>query len=92
MDKLLQNLLKEVSIEEQLSNRISAMDDSVWLINKLITEDVHTEDIHDNIDRNVRHLELMLSREDVKTSSYNLTSFENAITDGKAFIAVGITT
>lgn len=71
--------------------QISAMGDSVWLINKLITENNHTQQVHDTVDRNVRHLEIMLGKPDIQNFGTDLTSFQTAITDGKAFIAVGIT-
>lgn len=81
---------QEILTEEQLAARVSAMGDSLWLINKLIAEDIHSENIHDDIDRNIRHLEIMLSKESIKNSTYDLTSFETAIANGRAFIAIGI--
>lgn len=86
------NLPGGLTPEQQVQNRISAMGDSVWLINKLIAEDTHTEEIHDTVDRNVRHLEIMLGKSEIQNAGSDLTSFNTAITDGKAFIAVGIAT
>lgn len=83
---------QELTPEQRVQNQISAMGDSVWLINKLIAEDTHTEEIHDTVDRNVRHLEIMLAKEEIQDSGSSLTAFNTAITDGKAFIAVGIAT
>lgn len=83
---------EELTEEQKTQKQISAMGDSVWLINKLIDESGHSEDIHDTIDRNVRHLEIMLEKTRIQNSGSDLTSFQNAITAGKDFIAVGIST
>lgn len=80
---------EELTPEQQVQRHISVMGDSVGLINKLIDEGNHTEDIHDTVDRNVRHLEIMLTKAEIQNAGSNLTSFETAITNGKAFIAVG---
>jgi hypothetical protein len=83
---------QELTPEQKVQRQISAMGDSVWLINKLITEDEHTEEIHDTVDRNVRHLEIMLGKSEIQNAGSDLTSFNTAITDGKAFITVSIPT
>jgi hypothetical protein len=41
---------------EQIAQDISASHDSVDLINQIIADDQHSDEIHDTIDRNVRHL------------------------------------
>lgn len=79
---------EELTAEQKVQRQISAMGDSAWLINKLIAEDVHTNEIHDTIDRNVRHLEIMLEKPEIQNSGSSLTAFNTAITDGKAFIAI----
>lgn len=86
------NKKEELTPEQKVQRQISAMGDSVWLINKLINENNHSENIHDTIDRNVRHLEIMLAKSEIQNSGSSLTSFQTAVTDGKAFIAVGIAT
>lgn len=78
--------------EQKLQKNISAMGDSVWLINKLIDENNHVQNVHDTIDRNIRHLELMIAKPEIANSGTDLSSFNAAINSGKAFIAVGITT
>lgn len=83
---------EELTPEQQAERQISAMGDSVWLINKLISENAHTETIHETIDRNIRHLEIMLRSTKIQESGSDLTQFNTAIADGKAFTAVGITT
>ena len=79
----------ELTEEQKTQRQINAMGDSVWLINKLIGEAAHSQEIHDTIDRNVRHLEIMLEKEHIQNSGSDLSSFETAITDGKDFIAAG---
>jgi hypothetical protein len=78
----------ELTEQQKTENQIKAMGDSVWLINKLIAEGNHSEQIHDTVDRNVRHLEIMLGKDHIQNSGSDLTSFEEAVVDGKAFIAV----
>jgi hypothetical protein len=78
----------ELTEQQKTENQIKAMGDSVWLINKLISEGNHSEQIHDTVDRNVRHLEIMLGKDHIQNSGSDLTSFEEAVVDGKAFIAV----
>jgi hypothetical protein len=82
-------ILEQLTEEQKTQRQLSAMGDSVWLINKLIGEATHSQEVHDTIDRNVRHLEIMLEKEHIRNSGSDLTSFETAITDGKAFIAAG---
>lgn len=79
--------MPQKSPEQKPQNQISAMGDSVWLINKLISEGTHTSEIHNTIDRNVRHLELMMNTDEIKNSGSDLSSFSAAISDGRAFIA-----
>lgn len=72
---------------KKTEKQISAMGDSVDLINRLISEGKHNEQVHDTIDRNVRHLELMVAKDNIKNSGSNLTPFQTAIAEGKAYIA-----
>jgi len=41
---------------EQIAQDIKASHDSVDLINQIVADDQHSDEIHDTIDRNVRHL------------------------------------
>jgi hypothetical protein len=66
-------------IPEEIARHYSAMLDSVTLINSLVpTQD--TDDL-DTLDRNVRHLELMLGRD--WWAGYDLAPINAAITAGK---------
>jgi hypothetical protein len=67
---------------------VSAAFDSVNLINKLITEEA-TDKKKANIERNVKHLELMLTKEfflEALTEEQK-TEIESSIESGKSFIA-----
>jgi len=81
---------------------LSAADDSVTLINDInangaesenVPSDFNQEQINDVVQRNVDHLELMLSwdgtngQPDVAGSSEDKSSYTSAITTGKAYIA-----
>jgi hypothetical protein len=78
---------EELTKTQKIERQISGMGDSVSLINRLIAEGEHTEKVHDAIQRNYRHLEIMLDKDDIKNSDEDLTPFTDAITAGKAFIA-----
>ena len=82
---------QELTEEQKTEKQISAMGDSVYVINNEIASGNHTEEIHNTIDRNVRHLEIMLSKENIQNSGSSLTVFETAITDGKAYIELSTT-
>ena len=78
-------------MEKQTPNpekSISAALDSVALINKLITETIDDKK-KANVERNVKHLELMLTKEfftDALTSTQK-TEIEACITAGNSYIA-----
>ena len=76
---------------------LSAADDSVSLINDIntnggdseyIVSDLSQEEINDIVQRNVDHLEIILAYTDpdVAGSSDDKSSYNSAITTGKAYI------
>jgi hypothetical protein len=83
--------IEELTEAEKLDRQISAMGDSVGLINRLISEGKHTQQVHDTIERNYRHLEIMLDKDHIKNSEQDLTSFTNAITAGKNYNKAPVT-
>jgi hypothetical protein len=74
---------------EQIAQHYSAMGDSVDLINGIIDgslmADDTQEDKNDCVDRNVRHLEIMVAKDFWTTE--DMTSANSAITAGKNYIA-----
>lgn len=75
----------ELLSEEDIQKQISAMGDSIWLINKLINEPNYSKETYDIIERNVHHLEIMLEQAHIQNSGSDLKPFKKAITDGKVF-------
>ena len=79
----------EVLTAEEIAQHYSAMGDSVDLINgiidgSLMTDDTQ-EDKNDCVDRNVRHLELMVAK-DFWTNE-DMTASNAAISAGKNYLA-----
>ena len=74
---------------EQIAQHYTAMGHSVDLINGIIDETKKTDDTQeekdDCVDRNVRHLELMVAKD--YWTNEDMTAVNKAITDGKAHIA-----
>lgn len=74
---------------EQIAKHYSAMGDSVDLINGIIDgslmADDTQEDKNDCVDRNVRHLEIMVAKDFWTTE--NMDNANAAITAGKNYIA-----
>ena len=74
---------------EQITQHYTAMGHSVDLINGIIDETRMTDDTQeekdDCVDRNVRHLELMVAKD--YWTNEDMTAVNKAITDGKAHIA-----
>jgi hypothetical protein len=80
--------MEELTAEE-IAQHYSAMGDSVDLINGIIDgslmADDTQEDKNDCVDRNVRHLEIMVAKDFWTTE--DMTSANSAITAGKNYIA-----
>jgi len=79
---------------EQIDQHFSAMGDSVNLINATVADDTEAMPIHggpqgvkDMMDRNVEHLELQLSKQWAIDDARDKTSYTDAITAGKAYVA-----
>ena len=75
--------------EEQLAQDYSAMGDSVAVITDVIAGDSmaedDAEDRQDCVDRNVQHLELMVSKDD--WGSEDMTACDAAIVAGNGYTA-----
>ena len=82
-----------MEIERDVTQILSAADDSVSLINAINdgTWDVSNykdqEEINSTVQRNVDHLEIILAYEEVVADSSDKSSYNSAISTGKAFIA-----
>jgi adenine/guanine phosphoribosyltransferase-like PRPP-binding protein len=69
---------------EETAQAIKAMGDSVTVIDDAIASGLTDEETLDAIDRNVRHIEIMLAKDHIKESGADLKPFESAVKRGKA--------
>ena len=65
---------------EEIAHHYSAAMDSVNLINTLVAQETLTDEEQDTIDRNVAHLQLMVTKDYWTTE--DLTPFNDAIAAG----------
>lgn len=79
--------IPELTEEQKTERQISAMRDSLNLINELIGKGAHSKDVNDTIKRNYEHLEIMLGQDQIKNSGTDLTEFTEVVEAGKAFVA-----
>lgn len=80
--------MEETYTIEEINAMFSAMDDSVSLLNELITAGTHSEEIDDTVDRNYRHLEIMLAKDHISSDERDKTSYTDAIADSKTFLGL----
>lgn len=78
---------EELTEEQKVARHISAMGDSVTVINEAIEKGDNSENAHKRIEANVSHLELMIGKDMIANSGQDLTAFTAAIAAGKSFIA-----
>ena len=81
-----------MEIERDVTQILSAADDSVSLINGVNdgswnTLDATQEEINDMVQRNVDHLEIVLAYEEVVADDSDKSSYNDAISTGNAYIA-----
>lgn len=79
---------EELTEEQKVARHIEAMGHSEQLVRELVAAGNHSEDIHATIKRNTDHLNIMLGKDMIANSGSDLTSFQEAVTLGEAFIAV----
>ena len=78
---------------EQITAHFSAMDDSVTLINEIVADDTEAKlhataaEVKLMITRNTDHLEIQAAKDWYIASSKTKTSYTNAVTAGKAYVA-----
>jgi len=81
--------MSDTPTTEEIAQHYKAMGDSVDLINAIIAgtqmADESVEERNDCVDRNVRHLELMVAKDYWTTE--DMTASNTAITAGKNYIA-----
>ena len=75
---------------QEIAQTISAARDSVWVISDEISKEDTTKQNVQTVQRNVSHLEIVMSSEYVTGSEEDLTDLTTAIQDGNAFVALHI--
>ena len=81
-----------MEIERDVTQILSAADDSVSLINGVNDGSWNTlnatqDEINDMVQRNVDHLEIILAYEEVVADDSDKSSYNDAISTGNAYIA-----
>ncbi len=73
---------------EDIAQDISASYDSVTLITQIVAADQHSDEIHDTMDRNVRHLQqcLMLTHIMENATDEDKIAFADAVTLGEDWV------
>ena len=79
---------ERVPTTQEIAQTISAARDSVWVINEEISKENITKEIVQTVQRNVGHLELVMSNEYVTGSGEDLSDLTDAIQDGNEFVAL----
>jgi hypothetical protein len=81
----------ETPSPEQIAQDLSAMGDSVYVIDSMVENgprgDQSQLEANEEVDRNVRHLEIMLGKPYIADAGRPLGSYQTAITSGQAYIA-----
>ena len=75
--------------EEILAGTLRSMRDSVWAINdglERATNGASSSEVFGVISRNVSHLELMVTKEEISGSSEDITDITDAIDAGNAYL------
>lgn len=82
--------------EAEIAAHFAAMDDSVELINKIVTDDTNPADplrtawtvaeVKLMVTRNIKHLEIQAAKDWYIASSNSKTPYTNAVTAGKAYV------
>lgn len=84
-------LRREGRQEFNLEQTLESTGHSEDLVRRLVTEGVHSEEIHRTITRNTEHLKIILGKQEVIDSeSPRLVGFQEAVDLGEEFIAEGV--
>lgn len=80
--------------QEQILQTITVAKDSVWVIEDAIAKldggETPSEDLKSNIDRNVGHLKLVVTDQEIVDSGEDISDLESAIITGEAKLAENI--
>jgi hypothetical protein len=85
--------MPDTPTEAEIAQHFSAMDDSVNLIAAIVEDDTSfvdqegADDVKLMVTRNTDHLEIQAAKDWYSDSSKSKTSYDNAVTVGKAYVA-----
>lgn len=80
--------MEETYTAEEINAMFSAMDDSVTLVSELVSAGTHSEEIDDTVDRNYRHLEIMLAKDHISADERDKTAYTDCIASAKTFLGL----
>lgn len=69
--------------EDRTAQDIKALGDSVVVIDQVLAGEYDYDEPMDALDRNVRHIEIMLDKDHIKDSGEDLTGFVDAVARGR---------
>ena len=72
---------------EETAEHLRGLQASADVIGSLMASNGHDQETMDTMDRNVRHLEIMLSMSHIQSAGADLSPYEAAITAGKAWLS-----
>jgi hypothetical protein len=77
---------------EQIAQDIKASHDSVDLINQIVADNQHSNEIHDTVDRNVRHLRSYLTLQHImdNATTADKIAFADAAILGEAWVQTAV--
>jgi hypothetical protein len=76
--------MENLTQEERTAKDISALEDSVWVIDQMLATEPLTEESLATINRNVEHIELMLTKDHILESGTSLVPFQEAVSRARA--------
>ena len=85
--------MSDTLTEAEIAQHFSAMDDSVNLIAAVVEDDSSwvdqegADDVKLMVTRNTDHLEIQAAKDWYSDSNKSKTSYDNAVTIGKAYVA-----
>lgn len=79
--------MREPRTPEQIVDTITAARDSVWVVDDSLAKIIasgHTNELKGNIERNVGHLRIITTDQEITESANDISDLYQAITDGQA--------
>jgi hypothetical protein len=71
---------------EQVEKHLSALGDSVSVIDKTVADNERSESLDKRLKANYDHIEIMLEKDFIKNAGQDLSIFTSAVNKAKAFL------